>query len=217
MNESDATWEELKSDYLRQVEQALDRVDHPRKQDVLEDLGRHLELRLEELAPEARTAGRLKQLIEEMGPPEEYAELLAPDGASRARIMLDVEKRNQTRKAVPLALWVAIVALGMIAVIHLMLGVRAGSTALLTAFLLEAILTVGLASGQKWAYILVLVFSVLAVLATLVRARDFQQGLMVLVGDAIVLLPMIMCTGFFFPKRQRTVASSNAGTRRSTG
>ena len=83
MSDARTTWEKLSADYVRRVEKALSAVDHPRKEEVLGDLRAHLQRRHDELASEERTPARLSLLIEEMGPPEEYAELLAPEGQAR--------------------------------------------------------------------------------------------------------------------------------------
>ena len=99
----------------------------------------------------------------------------------------------------PAPLWVAIVALGIMAMIHLGLAIRTSGVFLISVGL-EAILIAGLVYGRKWAYILVLVFSALGVAASL--SRGIEQGLAVLVGNAIVVIPMIFSRRFFFPKTQ---------------
>ncbi len=71
-------WEQLRDDYLHEVERRLRRVDHPRKREVLDDLRAHLAQRFAELSPEDRTPDGMKALIEGMGPADEYAELLSP-------------------------------------------------------------------------------------------------------------------------------------------
>jgi len=72
------TWEVLTSDYIRKVEHELAQVDHPRKKEVLQDLRDHLEQRFTDVPPEERTHEQMAAIIEDMGPPEEYAELLQP-------------------------------------------------------------------------------------------------------------------------------------------
>jgi uncharacterized membrane protein len=104
------------------------------------------------------------------------------------------------KKQIPASLWVAIVALGIMALIHLGLAIKTSALVLLVSVVLEAILVAGLIYGQKWAYILVLVFSVLGVAASLSKGAD--QGLGVLLGNAIVVVPMVINTRFFFPKPQ---------------
>ena len=102
-------------------------------------------------------------------------------------------------KQKPTSLWVAIVALGIIAVIHLGLAITT-SGVLFISVVLEAILIVGLVYGQKWAYILVLVFSALGVAITL--SKGIEQGLGVLVVNTIVVVPLLLSTRFFFPESQ---------------
>jgi len=71
-------WQALTSKYIRKVERVLAQVDHPRKKEVLQDLRDHLEMRFSDLKPDQRTPKQLEAVIKEMGPPEEYAELLSP-------------------------------------------------------------------------------------------------------------------------------------------
>jgi hypothetical protein len=78
MNTERKIWETLTSKYIRKVERVLARVDHPRKKEVLQDLRDHLEQRFADLKPDQRTPDQLEAVIKEMGPPEEYAELLSP-------------------------------------------------------------------------------------------------------------------------------------------
>ncbi len=70
--------ESLKSRYLKAVERELARTSHPRKDQVLADIQDHLEQSFHALPPEERTSARMQEVIEDMGVPEEYAELLAP-------------------------------------------------------------------------------------------------------------------------------------------
>jgi len=68
-------------EYLKGVEAALARVDHDRKAEVIEDVRAHLEEKI------ASTDNRIDMdtLIEEMGPPEEYAENLVPATGAQPR------------------------------------------------------------------------------------------------------------------------------------
>ena len=102
------------------------------------------------------------------------------------------------KKQIPASLRVAIVALGIIALIHLGLAIKTSSVGLLVSAVLEAILVAGFMYGQKWAYALVLLFSVLGVAASL--SKGIGQGLGVLLANAIVVLPMVVSAEFFFPK-----------------
>ena len=78
MTSEDKRWDRLKADYLGKVEKALSSVQHPRRNEVLEDVRAHLERRFAELAPEQHTVENLETIITEMGPASDYAELLEP-------------------------------------------------------------------------------------------------------------------------------------------
>ncbi|MBC8378377.1 MAG: hypothetical protein H8E62_04300 [Planctomycetes bacterium] len=72
-------WQKLKDNYLKQVEQALAAINHPKSTDVLHDVAEHLDSKYAELYPESRTWETYQQIITDMGPPQEYAELLAEE------------------------------------------------------------------------------------------------------------------------------------------
>jgi hypothetical protein len=84
MKEEQATWEEQADSFIKRVARAMAGVRHPRKQEVLSDLRAHLDQRYAELAAEQRTPAALAAIIEEMGPPGEFAELLEPGDGARA-------------------------------------------------------------------------------------------------------------------------------------
>lgn len=106
---------------------------------------------------------------------------------------------------IPGLLWIAIAALGVMTFIHLLLAFKTGSPAFFGAVVLEVILVVGLVHGRKWAYVLLFVFSVLGVAVSL--SSGLQAGLGVLVGNAIVVIPMVICTRFFFATGRATPQS----------
>ena len=103
------------------------------------------------------------------------------------------------KKRIPNPLWVSIVALGLITLLHVVMAFKTGSVALFVSVAIEVALIVGLVLGHKWAYIVILVFAGLGVAVSI--AQDIRQGLAVLVANAVVVLPMVLCTKFFFPKR----------------
>jgi len=70
-------WQKLKNNYLKQVEQALASIGHPKNSDILKDVDSHLETKFNELPPEHKNWEGYHKILIEMGPPEEYAELLA--------------------------------------------------------------------------------------------------------------------------------------------
>jgi len=80
MNDPARTWDKLCENYLRHVDKALASVDHPRKTEVVLDLRSHLQQRFKEMsATGAVVIEDLRAAIDEMGPPEQYAELLSPE------------------------------------------------------------------------------------------------------------------------------------------
>jgi len=85
MKSESQTWKDIASAYLRAVEQALSKVDHPRRGEVLENLRAHLEESYNALPPDKRTPQDLHLLVESMGPPEDYAILLSETPASPPR------------------------------------------------------------------------------------------------------------------------------------
>ena len=69
-------WEDIKGEYLVQVERALSSVQHPNTSDILEDVRSHLYRRFSELDPEQKTKENFQAIITEMGPASDYAERL---------------------------------------------------------------------------------------------------------------------------------------------
>jgi hypothetical protein len=108
----------------------------------------------------------------------------------------------------PGVLWISIVALGIMAFTHLVLARKTGSAALFVSVVLEAILVFGLFHGCKWAYVLVLVFSILGVVISL--AKGPGQGFGVLVLNAIVVVPMLISTRYFFAIGEAGLGSEEA-------
>ena len=76
----DTKWDNIKEGYLYQVEKMLLKVKHHAKKQVLEDVSSHLDQKYAELSEDNRTWENYQQIITEMGPAEDYAELL--DGES---------------------------------------------------------------------------------------------------------------------------------------
>jgi hypothetical protein len=76
MNTNDKTWESTKSNYLQQVERVLTAAKYPSRKSIMEEVCLHLEQRYAELPAEKRNWEGFQQVITEMGPPSDYAELL---------------------------------------------------------------------------------------------------------------------------------------------
>jgi hypothetical protein len=69
-------WAEVKTDYLKRVEQALSATRHPRSYEIISEISNHMDRRFAELEPQQRTWENFQKIATEMGPPSEYAELV---------------------------------------------------------------------------------------------------------------------------------------------
>ena len=74
---------------------------------------------------------------------------------------------------------------------------KVGPVILIDAALTGALL-VGLYLGHKWAYVLTIVFVAIGTVSGL--SKGIGNGLTILVLDCLVLVPVVICTGYFFPK-----------------
>ena len=72
-------WQNIKENYLKLIEKNLAQVDHPQRVEILNNVREHLDSKYAELYPESKTWETFQQIITEMGPPEEYAELLTEE------------------------------------------------------------------------------------------------------------------------------------------
>ncbi|HOK66712.1 MAG TPA: hypothetical protein PK054_09880 [Anaerohalosphaeraceae bacterium] len=86
MNDTEKRWRQMRDEYLQQIEAELTSIQHPRKKELLADIREHLERRYEELDPSQRTDSRLQEILEEMGPAEEYAELLKQPSSGKTEL-----------------------------------------------------------------------------------------------------------------------------------
>jgi hypothetical protein len=102
-------------------------------------------------------------------------------------------------RKIPPALWVSMGALGAISLVQLRAGVRSGSAVLLVAVALNVALLAGLWLGHKWAYVGTLILALSGLVVAL--GMSTVQALSVLLGNGLVVVPMVVATRFFFPGR----------------
>ena len=76
MSEAEKQWRDMRDEYIRQIEAELTAVHHPRKKELVADVRDHLDRKYNDLPQSDRTGRRFRRIFEEMGPAEEYAELL---------------------------------------------------------------------------------------------------------------------------------------------
>ncbi|MCE5187339.1 MAG: hypothetical protein LLF76_14565 [Planctomycetaceae bacterium] len=69
-------WQNVKEGYLKQIEKELAKIDHPKRAEILSSVGEHLDQKYAQLQDRQRNWEGYQQIITEMGPPEDYAELL---------------------------------------------------------------------------------------------------------------------------------------------
>lgn len=81
MNYHRDLWKEIKSEYLRQVEEALKVVGQSNTKEMLEDLDAHLERKYRDLTMEERSLEKFEKIIAQMGPASDYVELLKTGGS----------------------------------------------------------------------------------------------------------------------------------------
>ena len=72
-------WQNIKEGYLKQIQKELAKVDHPGRAEILNSVQEHLEQKYAQLPERQRNWEGYQQIITEMGPPEDYAELLTEE------------------------------------------------------------------------------------------------------------------------------------------
>jgi hypothetical protein len=76
MMNTDKLWQDMKEDYLCRVEAALMMTDKAARQNILNDVDEHLDRRYAELTPERKNREQFEAIIIDMGPAQDYADLL---------------------------------------------------------------------------------------------------------------------------------------------
>jgi hypothetical protein len=166
------------------------------------------------IASNASSEQKLLQLRNEGKITEaEYQELLAvmkkppapdeglPADASDSCSTLQPEMPE--RENIPPVLWIGLISLALMVIGKVLFAFSLGPRLLLDAVLSGALL-VGLYLGHRWAYVLTIVFTALGTIVTL--TKGVEHGLAVLLGDCLVLVPVILSTDYFFPRRARSGA-----------
>jgi hypothetical protein len=136
----------------------------------------------------------------------EYQDLLAairksrpgetevPDQSNSCTFWL---KTRLMEKKIPGPLWIALISLSVMVVLKVLFAFMVGPAILIDATWSGALL-VGLYFGHKWAYILTIVFVAIGTVSGL--SKGIGSGLTILVLDCLVLVPVLVCTEYFFPK-----------------
>ncbi|GAA4259566.1 HAAS signaling domain-containing protein [Dactylosporangium darangshiense] len=104
------TYDDLVSDYLRAVEQAMAGVPANRRAELLADLSEHIAAKRAELSPDRETEVEVRSILELLGDPEDLAAEARLDAAADAAdagpppapILIEPKKRSAA------VLWVVI-------------------------------------------------------------------------------------------------------------
>lgn len=99
------------------------------------------------------------------------------------------------KRPVPYAVLVSIVLLGIVSAVQLVLAAKWQSGTLLAAVLLNVAIMFGLRAGHRWAYVALLVTSVLGVGGQLVRSA--AAGFLTLLFNGVICGPVLLSTDFF--------------------
>lgn len=112
---------------------------------------------------------------------------------------------NAAKQTPPACLFIALFALAIITVLGLFSALARGSIPGCAAVVCNLALILGLVLGHRWAYVLVILFSVAGI--AVVFNRSASQGVLVLIGDAFVLVPVLLSTRCFIPGETTTEVS----------
>ena len=96
----------------------------------------------------------------------------------------------------PHLLWISLIALALIAILKLVIAFTIRPVMFIDV-LLTVLLLAGLYFGDRAAYALTYVFTVVATVTGLYNS--IELGLFVFIIHAFVLIPVLMSTDFFFP------------------
>ena len=100
------------------------------------------------------------------------------------------------RRELPRVLWVSLIALGLFSLLQLLIGIMQPNAAMLISVVLNLAILWGLYRGHRWAFVVTLVLGLLGIVVTL--ARNPVLGLGVLIGNGLVLVPMLLAKHYFW-------------------
>ncbi len=104
-------------------------------------------------------------------------------------------------RKIPSVLWIALLSGGLMVIDKLIAAIAMGKPVILIDASLTALFLAGLYWGHKWAYVLVILFTILGIGAATLRNGP-AMGMFTLLFDCLVLVPVVMSTYFFFPKKE---------------
>jgi hypothetical protein len=75
--------------------------------------------------------------------------------------------------------------------------------------LISGILLYGIFNGRKWAYFITFVFVFVG--AAVALGKSVQNGLIVVVLNCLVLVPVLICSQYFFPNELAKIQTKRPG------
>ena len=104
--------------------------------------------------------------------------------------------------SIPKTLWVALIIMGIFTIVHFIIGFV--NPMQFIAVIINLILLFGLYKGLKWAYFALIVAAILGALFAL--TDSYMSFYIVLGANLIVVVPVLICTKFFFKNTQEIPA-----------
>jgi hypothetical protein len=109
------------------------------------------------------------------------------------------------QRAIPGVLWISLTALGLFSAIQFVIGLARLNIVILISVAFNVAILVGLYRGRRWAFVVALAFGVLGTLVALARNPGF--GLGALIGNGLVLVPMLLAKDYFWETPEPVAAS----------
>ena len=102
------------------------------------------------------------------------------------------------KKKIPGPLWIALISLSIMVLVKLGLALTT-SPLLIVDVILSAILLYGLGFRRQWAYSFAILLALCG--SAFAMAQDMVMGMAFMVMYSLVLVPVLMCTHVFYPKK----------------
>jgi hypothetical protein len=182
--------------YLSSVSRYLPSLPDARRQEMLSELESYIHDAVRD-----RTQGReanlqdVSAVLAEMDSPESYAQ--APQAAPIA--VTGPGYRTFGSRGIPGPLVFGLVALGLMVVGKLVAAAAMGRPEVLIGAVLSGLVLVGLYVGSKVAYVATIVGVVWGTAITTIT-KGPAIGLATVFVDSLVLVPVVLCKDYFFPK-----------------
>ncbi len=112
--------------------------------------------------------------------------------------MLFLEEKKM-KQEIPALLWLAIISLGLMVLGKIGFVFKVGPVILVDALLSGALL-VGIIYGHKWAFVLTIIGAVFGIITGFIKGAEI--GIVILILDCLVLIPVLMSRSYFFPDSQ---------------